>query len=384
VYRTANIKIKPTPEQHKLLFDTMQQFTSAFRECVDYGWNHRTTSKRKIHHATYYPLKEKTRLPADVLVQARQKACEALKSVYERKRRKKKVSKPRPNLCPIRYNKKSSRIDFANGIASLSTLKGRIKIALKPSTFHQRFINGEYCSSDLIYRKGEWFLNTVLEFPTPEIKPTIDCVGLDLGINRLAVTSQPKFYSSKHLHSLLAKYQRLRSDLQSKRSKSARKKLKRISGYWRRLQKNVNHIISKKIVGACPERFAIAMEDLTNIRERVKQRKEQRGIFHSWAFYQLRQFIEYKAEAKGIPVLLIEPRNTSKMCSHCSHISPRNRKSQSLFVCEACGISLNADYNASQNIRQLGISQLSSLPVNQRNVGDILPADKLTALAVSS
>jgi len=384
LYRTISIKIKPTKKQQDLLFQTSKEFTNAFNSCVDYGWDNKTTSMRKIHDATYYLLRAETKLPADVLVQARQKACEVLRSLYQRRRKRKKVSKPISKFCPIRYNKKSSRIDFVNKIASLSTLEGRIKIILNLCKFHQQFIGGKYCSSDLIYRKGDWFLDITFEFIAPKAKPATDCIGIDLGINRLAVTSQPKFYSSRHLHNLVAKHQHLRSDLQSKRSKSTYKKLKRISGYWQRLQKNVNHVISKQIIDTCPEKFAIAMENLTNIRETAKQRKKQRGKFHNWGFYQLRQFIEYKAEARGIPVLFIDPRNTSKACSHCGHISSCNRKSQSLFTCEVCGISLNADFNASQNIRQLGISQLPSLSVNQRNVGSNLLTDKLAALAVSN
>lgn len=384
MYRTISLKIKPTKKQHSILFQTSEAFTNAFNSCIDYGWNNNTTSMRKIHDATYYPLRAETNLPADVLVQARQKACEVLRSLYQRRKKGKKISKPTSRFCPIRYNKKSSRVDFVNKVASLSTLQGRVKVIFNLCKFHQQFINGKYCSSDLIYRKDNWFFNIVLEFATPEIKPATDCVGIDLGINRLAVTSQPKFYSSRHLHTLVVKHQHLRSDLQSKRSKSAHKKLKRISGYWQRLQESVNHVISKDIVNACRQGFAIVLEDLTDIRETAKQRRKQRGRFHNWGFCQLRQFIEYKAEAKGIPVLLVDPRNTSKTCYHCGHISPRNRKSQSLFACEDCGISLNADFNASQNIRQLGISLLSSLSVNQRNVGSIKLADKLAALAVSN
>lgn len=383
MYRTVSVKIKPTPGECELLLQTSKAFTDAVNFCIQYGWTNKTTSKRKIHDATYYPLKEKTGLPADVLIQAREKACEILKSANERRKKRRKVSKPVANFCPIRYNYKSSRVDFANNIASLSTLKGRIKVPLKLSVFHQQFTHGRYCTSDLIYRKDSWYLNIVLEFPTPEVVPATDCVGVDLGINRLAVTSQADFYSSKHLHTLVARHRRLRGDLQSKRSKSARKKLKKVSGYWRRLQRSVNHIISKHIVDACPKGFAIVMEDLTDIRKNTKHRKKQRGTFHSWAFRQLQEFIVYKAEAKGIPVLFIDSQNTSIRCCHCGHTSPGNRKSQSIFTCKVCGISLNADFNASQNIRQLGISKLSSLPVNQRNVG-ASAADKLTALAVSS
>lgn len=379
MYRTISVKIKPTEEQHQLLLATIQAFTSCYNTCLDYGWHNKTTSKRKIHQATYYPLRQRTKLPADLVIQARQKACETLSSLDQRKKRGQKVSRPASKLCSVRYNYKSSKVNFTDAMVSLSTLKGRVKVPIKVSAFHQQFSGGKYCSADLVYRKGKWYLNLVLEFSTPQVKPVTDCLGLDLGVSRLAVSSQAKFYRSRHLHSLVARHQRLRSDLQSQRSKSARKKLKRISGYWQRLQRNVNHHISRQIVDSCPQGFTIAMEDLTNIRERTKHRKEQRQIFHAWAFKQLQDFIVYKAEARGIAVLFVNSKNTSRTCSHCDHVAPGNRKSQTLFTCQACGISLNADFNASQNIRQLGISLLSSLSVNQRNVGGYRPADKLTA-----
>lgn len=379
MYRTISIKIKPTQEQHQLLLATTQAFTSCYNTCLDYGWHNKTSSKRKIHQATYYPLRQRTNLPADLVIQARQKASETLKSLDQRKKRGKKISKPVSKLCSIRYNYKSSKINFTEAMVSLSTLKGRLKIPIKVSAFHKQFSSGKYCSADLVYRQGKWYLNLVLELPTPELKAATDCLGLDLGVSRLAVSSQAKFYRSKHLHSLVARHRRLRGDLQSQRSKSARKKLKRISGYWQRLQRNVNHHISRQIVDSCPPGFAIALEDLTNIRETTNPRKEQRGVFHNWSFYQLRKFIEYKAQAKGTPVLFVNPKNTSKTCSRCGHLAPGNRKSQTVFTCQACGISLNADFNASQNIRQLGISLLSSLSVNQRNVGGYRLADKLTA-----
>jgi len=116
---------------------------------------------------------------------------------------------------------------FVRGIVSLSTLKGRVKVPLKLSAFHQQFTHGRYCISDLTYRRGSRFLNIVLEFPTPEMIDPTDCIGVDLGVNRLAVTSQGDFYSSKHLHTLVARHQKLKGDLQSKRSKSARKNLRR-------------------------------------------------------------------------------------------------------------------------------------------------------------
>ena len=95
------------------------------------------------------------------------------------------------------------------------------------------------------------------------------------------------------------------------------------------------------------------MEDLTGCRERTihKRRRNERREHSSWSYYQLESFIRYKAEAKGIAVVLVSPRNTSKMCSECKKVGDNNRPAQSLFICKHCGFSLNADLNAARNIR---------------------------------
>ena len=82
------------------------------------------------------------------------------------------------------------------------------------------------------------------------------------------------------------------------------------------------------------------LEDLTHFRlkrARTTVRKAQRGRLGKWAFGQLRGFVDYKAKLNGVPVYLIDPRNTSKQCSECGHIDKANRKTQSEFVCGACG-----------------------------------------------
>src|SRR5262249_19786780 len=105
----------------------------------------------------------------------------------------------------------------------------------------------------------------------------------------------------------------------------------------------------KKAVVSCQ---ALALEDLSGICERVTVRHEQRYERHSWAFSQLRQFLTYKAAWAGVPLHLVDPRNTSRTCSACGHCEQANRKSQAEFLCQRCGFALNADENAALNIRR--------------------------------
>src|SRR5262249_43243597 len=82
---------------------------------------------------------------------------------------------------------------------------------------------------------------------------------------------------------------------------------------------------------------ALALEDLSGIRERVTVRHEQRYERHSWAFYQLRQFLSYKAAWASVPLHLADPQNTGRTCSACGHCEKANRRSQDAFLCQRRG-----------------------------------------------
>lgn len=159
-----------------------------------------------------------------------------------------------------------------------------------------------------------------------------------------------------------AQYAYLRKELQSKGTRSAKRKLKRLNGRERRFVTDVNHCISKQIVNS--EYTVFALEDLSKIRVQKRRGTEFNRMLNSWAFCQLEQFIRYKAEALGKHVLFVDARYSSQKCSKFGYIHKGNRKS-STFHCRKCGFELHADLNASRNIAQAGISCLSRLHVNQ-------------------
>jgi IS605 OrfB family transposase len=122
-----------------------------------------------------------------------------------------------------------------------------------------------------------------------------------------------------------------------------------------------NHCISKQIVAeAKGTQRGIAVEELTGIHERVTVRKKQRAVLRSWAFHQLRTFLTYKAACAGVPLLAIDPRNTSRGCSACGYAAKGNRKTQREFVCLDCGFALHADLNAALNLRSRANRQVAN------------------------
>lgn len=142
--------------------------------------------------------------------------------------------------------------------------------------------------------------------------------------------------------------------MQSVGTKSAKGRLKKLSKKERLFKRDTNHCLSKKLVSKAEyTNRAIALEDLSGIRKGTKVRKAQRSQHSKWAFRQLRSFIEYKSELKGVTVLLVDPRSTSRTCSSCGHCEKANRKNQSDFVCKKCSHSINADVNAAINIKRV-------------------------------
>ena len=109
----------------------------------------------------------------------------------------------------------------------------------------------------------------------------------------------------------------------------------------------------------------IALEDLTNIRKRIKAGKRISARLHRWAWYQLQQFIAYKAEAVGIKVGYVKPAYSSQTCHQCGAIAKREKHR---LTC-TCGNRAHSDLNAGLNLAWLG--KAAALPrgaVNRPNV----------------
>ena len=176
-------------------------------------------------------------------------------------------------------------------------------------------------------------------------------LGVDLGVVNIAMDSDGEPFSGAHTNGLRGRHVRLRRRLQKVGSQSARRLLKKRSGRESRFTRCINHGISKRLVAkAHGSGRGIALEDLKGIRSRIKARRAQRGVLHSWSFAQLRGFIEYKAKLKGVPVLTVDPRNTSRTCPECGHISKMNRPTRDRFKCVVCNYAGCADHIAAENI----------------------------------
>jgi putative transposase len=261
---------------------------------------------------------------------------------------------------------------------SLTTVEGRERFELAIGRYQrERLAGSNPKSATLVKRKdGSYSIQICVEAEPSPPQRTGRVLGVDLGRTDIAHTSDGDNWNGQQLNRVRDRYSRLRAVLQRKASKGTRSSrrrcrelLQRLSGKERRFQSRqrcvaktwVNHRISKAIVSrAKTTNSAIALEDLTGIRERVNQQprsKAERRRTNNWAFYQLRMFVVYKAAIAGVPVVLVPPAYTSQTCHRCLHIHPdptQSYRSGEKFKCGHCGWEGDADLNGANVIALLG------------------------------
>ena len=371
--RTIRLQLLPTIEQESALRETLSLYASCYNAVTSYGWANSETNGVSLHHATYYSLRERfPQLPSQLVCAARVNATESLKSACTLKQKGEKVSCPTVSRATIRYDARSYRMDLAKQSVSLSSVSGRqtVPFAIHPHAKKHISKATGFDSADVFERDGKFWIHAVVTIPAPAVVLSSEVVGVDFGICRPAVASNNRFFGEKRWREVEQRYFRLKRKLQTKGTKSAHRHLRVLKHRLTRFRTDCDHVLSKRIVQSVAPGTTIVIENLTNIRKNTKQNgKAQRRRMHSWPFRRLAVFLTYKAEDAGDRVEGIDPRKTSQRDSRCGYTHRSNRRSQSVFKCRKCGFELNADLNASRNIRWkyldgVGISDSAGLPSN--------------------
>jgi putative transposase len=255
------------------------------------------------------------------------------------------------------------KVRWNEGQVNLSSVAGRLLIPFTLPVYAQRYHGAPTASADLICRRGRWWLHVVVALPAVPVPETGAAIGVDLGICRPAVTSDNRFLGQRHWREVDRRAFRLRRALQSNGSESAKRHLRRLAGRTLRFRRDCDHVLSKRVLTGVAPGTTVVVENLTNLRARVKARRgDARRRLHSWSFAQLRGFLTYKAEDQGCRVVGVDPRHTSQRCNRCGDISRGNRPQPALFACRACSHRANADANAARNIRDRYLVGWGKLP----------------------
>lgn len=354
----ATIKLKL--RQREEVLETMRLYSGAVGYIADEGFKAGIVNRYDLHHLCYYKAKERFGIPSQFVINANRVASQTLKSVKSNK-----GSKPVfKEFLSLPFDKRTFNFSFDK--IRITTVKGRIDIPVEVPEYYWKYLDWSPQTAQVIKTKKGLFIHITFSRNVNSCVADGKVVGIDVGINHVAVTSERKFFSGGKVKSCMVKFKRLRGRLQAKGTRNSRKLLKKLSGRERRFKAWANHDISKKIVDSCEAGTTIVREDIKGIR-RNKGRKLNFWL-HGWNFFQLQGFISYKAVTKGVRVIKTDPYLTSQICSRCGKLGTRLK---GFFRCSHCGYSLNADLNASRNLgKHDSMSDRVSAVVNQPCIPD--------------
>lgn len=345
---TLKIKLRPSAEQAEALKATTIRFNDACTYASNIAFDQQCFSKYSLHTMVYREIRNKFNLSSQMAVRAISKVADT----YKKDKSRKILFK---SLGAVIYDQRIMTFKKLEHV-SLWTLAGRQTIPIVLGDYQRQRMNQVSGQADLILCDGTFYLHCTVESPEKPTDDPIGFIGVDLGIVKIATDSTGESFSGAQVEARRQGLLALRSALQSKGTRSAKRHLKKLKRKESRFRKDVNHCTSKKLVEKAKRtKSALVLENLKGIGRRIRVRKSQRAQHCSWSFSQLREFIEYKAALSGVGIVLIDPKNTSRECSLCGSIDKKNRKSQAKFCCVICGHSENADLNAAKVISKRAI-----------------------------
>jgi IS605 OrfB family transposase len=369
VRRTAVVKLIISDEPRDALHRTSDQFLYCANRTSEYCWSNTSyteckTNKREVRDALYAELRAETELPAQLVQAAIRRAVEAVKSVVERWKKKQRVSQPTFTAETMCYDTRSAT--FYRNNVSLATVEGRVEpsfiLPADSPTPYERYVlseDYEFRESTLRYdaTTDEFYLHVSTrrvndedaEASTDTGHSDQTVLGIDLGVNSLAVSSTGTFWKGDDYDHWCREFEKRRGEMQKRATQAGHNALLRLGKReeaWRKqyIHTVANELVSEAIDYGCD---VIVFEDLTDIRERLPHATWH----HIWAFRRLFEYVEYKAPEQGVFVEQVEPNYTSQRCSRmdCGFTHEDNRDGEH-FECQKCGYEVNADYNAAKNI----------------------------------
>ena len=359
---TLKLRIYPNNTQEQQLLDTMNLYVGCLNEVSEYIFeNNFNTNLYILQKETYHKLREKglkviskysiieTQLKHRPYKYKDDEGWHRIKKNLNWLQKRIVFKKPTLTLLANRD------WSFTRELVSICTLGKRIRCEYEHSIVDNLSSDIKLGRAKLIFKvrgkKRFWFLHiaTTREVPEFDKSQPSSVTGIDRGL-RFIITSydgqNTRFVSGKQIMKIRNHYKKLRARLQSKGTKSAKRRLKALSGRETRWMTDVNHRLSKALVQSYGPNSLFVLEDLTDI-------SFERDL-GNWAFYQFEEFLTYKAKQVGSLVLKVNAAYTSQRCPRCGKVdkSQRNHKLHE-YKC-TCGYRSNDDRTGAINIQELG------------------------------
>lgn len=359
---SETVKIYPTEYQKNLIIQTMTEYINTVNRLVsDAASGHSIAKTTTADVSANLPsaLLNQCIRDARSIVKKHYKYCH--KAVLKNRSLVKRSSNIRvkaPNLpilkkpcCYINnqnYRLKDNYIEFPVMINGKSK---RISVFVKLTDRQKAlFSNAKFGTMRIVTKNHTLVIQIVYNVAEPELKSDGNVMGVDLGIKCPAVSycsdGSIKFYGNGRKNKYMRRhYAYLRKKLQASKKIKA---VKRIGDKEQRIMRDIDHKLSHDIVETAVAHNVkvIKLEQLQNIRSTTRKSRKNNHSLHTWSFYRLAQFIEYKARLAGISVEYVNPAYTSQTCPICGHVHHANDRN---YICE-CGFHIHRDLLGAMNI----------------------------------
>ena len=237
-------------------------------------------------------------------------------------------------------------------------------------------------SATVSEKAGRWFVSLQVKENIDVPVNNGDLVGVDLGIKTMAYVSDGEMFenpkASKRYERKLKRAQR-KVARKVKGSNNRAKAVKELQIIYKRIHDIRMDAIHNVTSYLAKTKSVIGLEDL-NVSGMMKNHHLAKAIADV-GMYEFRRQMEYKCQWYGSELVFADrffP--SSKKCSKCGHINTSLTLTQRTFVCDECGFTLDRDYNASLNLRQVAVSSTDTLktPVGEESSGLLMGASETT------
>ncbi len=360
---TLKIKLLPTKQQKIIINETMKEYISTVNKVVSdllENPEYKPTSKT-IASKLPSALRDQCRLDAKSVVKKYKKELKKNSKKTEEKQKEVKLPTLRRPVAiwnnqnykvtdtfirfPVLIDGKSKRINirttlYEGVLEKLNTSKlGTLRISN---------INNKLIAQIAVETKEKESNGN-------------NSMGVDLGLKVPAVavtdSGKTKFFGNGRQNKYIKRKHR------SKRKKLGKAKklkaIKKLDDKEQRWMKDQDHKVSRQIIDFAVKNnvSTILLEKLTNIRNTARTSRKNEKNLHTWSFYRLAQFIEYKAYLEGIKVEYVDPKYTSQTCPECGALNKaRDRK----YKC-SCGFKAHRDRVGALNIMNAPVIDGNSL-----------------------
>lgn len=353
-----------SPDQHAMYSRLADLYNRVWGSTVSWCDANHSVNAVAAQKALYYSLRARfPQLPAQFVCNALRDAAGAVRSWnsnHPKRRWSLRASRRKPT---VRFDLRT--MGLRGNLLTLSSMhrqkRQRFLLPSIPAWFDERYPGRRLQTAALVLDPNSLEARLTLTFRIPKAEPVEGKVlGVDLGLHALYKDSEGGEYRYPRVQRVRRRYAYDRRTLQEKGTRSAHRRLKAIGRREERFIRDVDHRAAKRLADT-PGIGVMAFEDLTRIRRLARKGtrtgRKRRNMLNQWPFSQLQEFTAYKAAAKGIQVVTVDPVYTSQRCNRCGYVDKGNRD-RARFDCLNCGHSDDADHNAALNIRDRAIQSL--------------------------